>query len=408
MVIATRRRLVDQKDLSDHEKKNLMILETVRRRAPIARADISRLIDLNIVTVTSYVDQYIKKRILREVGVDVSTGGRKPALVDLNESAAFGIGVGLNVVDMIAVLCNLKGQAICKVQTERCMESGEKLIDDMVKLVDLLVQKSKVDLAKVYGVGIGFPGIMNREANTIRWPSGLGKEDLSLSISASEKFQKRFGLPVVFDNDANTAVFSEQWHSPALDVENVIYLYSGAGCGLMFGGQIYRGHMGSAGEWLFDMGREHPETWVREAFNSGEWALDLGITNRARSEIGQHTDSKIHKASEGDSSKINFKLVVSSASQGDAFALTILSDAGRVLGRKAALLVNLLNPEMIIVGGGLEMCGMPLIDAMKQEIKQCSVPEATEKLKVVPSQLGEDCVPLGAAALIIQSYFIGN
>lgn len=407
-MVITRRRLVDQKDLTDHEKKNLMILETVRRRAPIARAEISRLIDLNIVTVTSYVDQYIKKNILREVGVDISTGGRKPTLVDLNASAAYAIGVGLNAVDMIAVLCNLKGQPVCKVQMERRIEPGEKLIDDMIQLVDSLIEKSKIDLAQVYGVGIGVPGIVNRETNTVRWPSGLGGEDLSISVSVSEKFQKHFGLPVVLDNDANTAVFSEQWHSPALDVENAIYLYSGAGIGLMFNGQIYRGSNGSAGEWLFDQKLEQPETWVQDAFSSGDWAIDLGITKRARGEVDQHRDSRLYKLSEGNPGRINFKMVAACARDGDAFALRVLADAGKVLGRKAALLVNLLNPEMIIIGGGMEMCGMAFIDPMRQEIRRCAIPEATEKLKLVPSQLGEDCVPLGAAALMIQNYFIGN
>ena len=102
MAVQTRRRLIDQIELNDHEKKNLQILDTIRKRGPIARAEISRLIGLNIVTVTSYVDQYIKKGVIKEVGIDVSSGGRKPTLVDLNPAATFLIGVGLNAVDMIA------------------------------------------------------------------------------------------------------------------------------------------------------------------------------------------------------------------------------------------------------------------------------------------------------------------
>jgi N-acetylglucosamine repressor len=406
-LLTTRRRLVDQKDLSDHERKSLMILETVRRRAPIARADISRLINLNIVTVTSYVDQFLKKGILQEVGVDISTGGRKPTLVDLNGTIAFTIGVGLNAVSMIAVLCNLKGKCIYKVQSDRPIEAGEQLVDDMLNLVDRLVKESNVDLTKVHGVGIGFPGIVNRAANTVRWPSGLGGKDLSVSASLNERFQQRFGLPVILDNDANTAVFSEQWNSADLDVENAIYLYSGAGCGLMFRGHIYRGQSGSAGEWLFGH-EEHAEEWVKASLESGGWYLDLGITHRAKEEIQNHPDSQISKLSEGDAKKINFKMIAKAAEEGDAFAVKLLTDAGTVLGRKAALLVNLLNPEMVIVGGGLEMCGLHLVDAVKQEIKRCSVPEATEKLNVTASQLGEDCVPLGAAAMIIQNYFIGS
>ena len=114
-----RRRLIDQIELNDHEKKNLQILDTIRKKGPIARAEISRLIGLNIVTVTSYVDQYIKKGVIKEVGIDVSSGGRKPTLVDLNSQATFMIGVGLNVVDMIAVLCNLKGEVIFSVKKDR-------------------------------------------------------------------------------------------------------------------------------------------------------------------------------------------------------------------------------------------------------------------------------------------------
>jgi DNA-binding MarR family transcriptional regulator len=84
MALVTRRRLLDQIELNDHEKKNLQILDTIRKKGPIARAEISRLIGLNIVTVTSYVDQYIKKGVIKEAGIDVLSGGRKPMLVDFN------------------------------------------------------------------------------------------------------------------------------------------------------------------------------------------------------------------------------------------------------------------------------------------------------------------------------------
>src|SRR3989338_1449803 len=162
MATVSKRRLLDQTELNDHEKKNLQILDTIRKNGPISRAEISRLIGLNIVTVTSYVDQYIKKDVIKEVGIDVSSGGRKPTLVDLNPEAIHLIGVGLNLVDMIAVLCNLKGEVIFRVRRERPLQSGEALVMSMVSLVEELIQKSKVDVAKVHGIGIGIPGIFNR------------------------------------------------------------------------------------------------------------------------------------------------------------------------------------------------------------------------------------------------------
>ena len=128
MATTSKRRLFDQIELNDHEKKNLQILDTIRKKGPIARAEISRLIGLNIVTVTSYVDQYIKKGVIKEVGIDVSSGGRKPTLVDLNPSAVYMIGVGLNIVDMIAVLCNLKGEIVFSVKKDRPLQAGETLV----------------------------------------------------------------------------------------------------------------------------------------------------------------------------------------------------------------------------------------------------------------------------------------
>ncbi|MBF0253607.1 MAG: ROK family protein [Candidatus Omnitrophica bacterium] len=404
-----KRRILDPKDLSDHEKKNLMILETIRRKGPVARADIARLVDLNNVTVTSYVDQYLKKKVLQEAGVHISTGGRKPTLVDLESMRAFAIGVGLNAVDFIAVLYNLKGQILHKVKIERTTESNQKPVESLLEVVDLLVKESKVDLEKVHGIGIGVPGIVNHQNGTVRWPRGLLSGDLAITSSISNRVYDKFKVPVILDNDANTAVFAEQWASPeGLNVESAVYLYSGSGCGLMFGGHIYRGFTGSAGEFLFDLSQEDPIAWLREAVDKGGWAIDLGITQHAREEIKHHSESKLYETCSGDPKNVDFDMVIASAEAGDDFCKEVLREAGYGLGYKSALITNLLNPELIIIGGGLERAGIVFLDAVKKRIRDIAIPEAAERVKVVPSKLGEDAVPMGAAALVIQNYFISN
>lgn len=406
MPVMTRRRLIDQIELNDHEKKNLQILDTIRKKGPIARSEISRLIGLNIVTVTSYVDQYIKKGVIKEVGVDVSSGGRKPTLVDLNPSATFLIGVGLNVVDIIAVLCNLKGEIVFSVKKERPIQSGESLVLSMTTLVAELIQKSKVDTGKVHGIGIGIPGIFNRETNSVRWPVGLLEEDLSISVSIHGIFEERFGIPTFVDNDANVAVFGEDWFGNGLGVQHAIYLYSGSGCGIMINGQIYRGANGCAGEWLFDLELEDPQAMVQESYKSGLWSLDLGIAKQAQNLQKENAQSKIYELVKGDAKKVTIVTVAKAAEMGDAFANKLLKDAGARLGRKAAFLVNLFNPEYLIIGGGIEVGGVTLLDSVRQVVKESSVPESNEKLRIIPSQLGENGVALGAAALVAQNYFI--
>lgn len=406
MIITTKRRLLDQIELNDHEKKNLQILDTIRKKGPIARAEISRLIGLNIVTVTSYIDQYIKKGVIKEVGIDVSSGGRKPTLVDLNPAAIYLIGVGLNVVDMIAVLCNLKGEIVFSVKKERPLKAGEALVREMTHLVEELIQKSKVDTAKVHGIGIGIPGIFNRDTSTVRWPVGLLDEDLSITVSIHGIFEDKFGIPTFVDNDANAAVFGEECYGKGLGVQHAIYLYSGNGCGFMINGQIYRGANGCAGEWLFEM-EENLLPALVEAYKSGTWSSDLGIALRAQALRKDHADSRIYNLVNQDVKKITVLTVVQAADAGDAFARELLADAGRRLGRKAAFLVNLFNPEVLIIGGGIEIGGALFLDALRDALKTQAIPEATEKLRIIPSQLGENGVALGAAALVAQNYFVG-
>ena len=405
MSTVTRRRLLDQVELNDHEKKNLQILDTIRKKGPIARAEISRLIGLNIVTVTSYVDQYIKKGVIQEVGIDVSSGGRKPTLVDLNPNAAYLAGIGLNVVDMIAVLCNLKGEIIHTAKRERPLASGEELVYAMLDLAEELFQKSNVDTGKVHGIGIGIPGIFNRETNSVRWPVGLLKGDVEITVSIHGIFEEKFGIPTIVDNDANAAVFGEEWYGKGLGDQHAIYLYSIHGCGILINGQIYRGATGSAGEWLFRE-EEGAVGALLEAHKSGLWSMDLGIAQSARDAQKEKPSSKIYQLAGNDPKKISFLTVIKAADAGDALATRLLNEAGQRLGSKAAFLVNLFNPNILIIGGGIETAGAPFLDGVRETVKRTAIPEATEKLRIVPSALGENGVPLGAAAFVAQNYFI--
>ena len=401
----SKRELLDQVELNDHEKKNLQILDTIRKKGPVARAEISRLIGLNIVTVTSYVDQYIKKGVIQEVGIDVSSGGRKPTLVDLNPKSVYLIGVGLNIVDMIAVLCDLKGDVVFRLVKERPVASGEVLVTAMIELVEELIKKSKTDLGKVHGIGIGIPGIVNRESDSVRWPLGLLEDDLSISVSIHGIFEEKFGLATLVDNDANAAVFGEEWYGRGLGVQHAIYLYSANGCGIMINGQIYRGATGCAGEWLFEAD-ENTLSSVMRTYKSGLWSLDLGISECAQEGQATNPGSKVFDLVKGDVKKINILTVVRAAEAGDAFANRILKEAGQRLGNKAAFLVNLFNPEVMVVGGGVEIAGATFMDAVRDTVKQSAIPEATDKLRIIPSALGENGVALGAAAFVAQHYFI--
>ena len=400
-------KLLSNHELTDKQKKNIEILDVVRRSGPIARTDISRLTKINIVTISNYVDSYIKKGLVAEKGQDISSGGRKPLLVDLTAGANYVIGIGLNVSDILGVIVDLKGKVCWQVERERPIaKTGPVLIDIMAEMVGELLAKSGLDKSSIRGLGVGMPGIVDEEAHNIRWPGALGSSDIFVTASMSELFKKKFGISCLVENDSDCAVFGEKWFGSIPGIRDMIYMFSGVGCGIMINGQIHRGFKGCAGELgIFNPNEGDPDTWVRDSFNLGRWEIDLGITSQAKHAFEENRSSKIFELVNNDLEKVSFKTVLEAAASKDKLAVSLLENAGKNLGKKVAFLVNLINPQMVVVGGGIEQGGAVFLDYLKKTVKAWSIEEATRDLKIVSSQLGNTAVSLGAAGLVIQNIF---
>jgi len=137
----------------------------------------------------------------------------------------------------------------------------------------------------------------------------------------------------------------------------------------------------------------------------GQWVIDLGTVAIARQLLAKGANSRIFELAENNSEKINLLTIIRAARENDSLAVTILEDAATKLGKKVAFLVNLFNPEIIIIGGGIEQAGPIVLDPIRRAVKTWALDEATRSLKIIPAQLGQDAVPLGAASLGIQDIF---
>src|SRR3990167_3561631 len=137
----TIRQMLRDRVLTDKERKNLAILEVIRKNGPISRTDISKITEFNIVTVSNYVNHYIKKGLVVEGELDESTGGRKPILVELNPKSAYIVGVGLNMLSMVGVLVDLETNVLYEVKRERKPENSENMIEKMIQLAEEIIDK---------------------------------------------------------------------------------------------------------------------------------------------------------------------------------------------------------------------------------------------------------------------------
>ena len=399
-------------EFTEKERRNVDILELLRKRGPISRPDISKEIGINVVTISNYIDDFIKHNLVYEKELDISEGGRRPVLLDLNPQGGYIVGAGLNLMNMVGLLVDLKGNIITKTQIARPNKPSVKDITEcLLEIIREIFRRSKDYTSNIKGIGVGIAGLVNKKDGSIHWPQKMDHYYTYASVDLPLKalIEREFNLPTLIENDATSACFGEYWLGMETGVKNMVYMFSGVGTGLLINGNIYRGNQGYAGETSIYNYKE------QDKFNCDEgkscfvkrWEVDLGILDDVKSTFAKDKEAgqKFFKLTSSNIENVDLKSVFIAARSGDPVVLAALDRAAHRLGIKVASLVNLLNPEMVIIGGGLEEAGDMFLNKVTSTVREWAFREVTEDLKVVYSQLRENAVALGAASLVMQRLF---
>lgn len=386
-------------NFTERAKRNLFILDAIRRRGPISKTDISSLIGLNVVTISNYVDELLHQKIIFEKEYDISKGGRRPLLLDLNRSAGYALGVGVNLLNTVGVITDLSGRIITKTKREKSPKSAKEAVDCIISIISELLGNNSDMHSRIKGIGIGIAGVVDFSKEKVRWPERVGDSYhyVDVTVPLKDILEREFGFPVSIDNDATLACFGEQWLALESDIQNLIYMFSGASCGFILNNEIFRGSSGCAGEVAIHSDKRQTPYFL------ARWESDLSIREDYLKNLKWSDESK--ESGVSAQKDISLKEIFDFAKKGESPALEVIKSAGQRLGMRIAYLVNLLNPEMVVIGGGIEEAGIPLIEEIKETVNECCFEESAQSVRVVPSRLGEDAVVLGAASLIIRKVF---
>jgi predicted NBD/HSP70 family sugar kinase len=399
-------------DFTEKERRNIEILEILRKHGPISRPDISKEMGINVVTISNYIDEFIKHNLVYEKELDISDGGRRPTLLDLNPRAGYVIGVGLNLMNMVGILVDLKGNIVTKTQIARPRSSVKDIVECLLEIIREILRRSKEYTTDIKGIGIGIAGLVNKRDGSIHWPQKMNHyyTYASVDLPLKELIEREFNLPALIENDATSACFGEHWLDMDRGYKNLIYMFSGVGCGIMVNGEIYTGTNGYAGEVSIYNFKE------QDLFNCAagkncflkRWEMDLGIIDDIKKSLAQDTQGaeKFFNLTSSNIENVDLKSVFIAARSNDKIAVSVLDIAAKRLGIKIAYLVNLFNPQVVIIGGGLEEAGEKFLNKVNSTVKEWAFREVTEDLKIVYSQLRENAVALGAASLVMQRLFV--
>jgi glucokinase len=304
------------------------------------------------------------------------------------------IGVDLGGTNTRTALVGCNGDVFDKQkEATRAAEGHVKII---AKLIDRIKQQRKNaerEKREIVAVGVGAPGVIHAQTGVvIKSPNFPDWNNLPLKRTLEAELK----VPVFIENDANAAAFGEQWRGAAKDIGSLIFLTlgTGVGGGIILDGTIWHGADGMAGE----VGHMTivPDGRPCSCGNTG--CLEMYASSRG---IIMNYQEASH--SEGrDRATITSAQIYQAARDGDPAALRAVKEMGRSLGIGIANLINIFNPEMVVIGGGVKDAWDLFIDATRNEIKKRAFEYPAARTRIVPSVLGDDAGMVGAAALAFQ------
>lgn len=366
-----------------------IVLNYVRERGPISRAEIAHETALQRSTVSLIVEELRVDGLIEEVSGE-STGGRPPILLSLRTADAVAIGVDLGTKRTIVAASDLVGRVL-EQETFETDSDSKKTTREIVDRARRLIKNNN---GTIEGIGLSLPGLVDPEGKELFIPTFKWR-DLPLAKDISSAT----GLPVTMDNDANAAAQAELWFGrPEIrEVRDFILVLveDGVGTGIVFDGQVYRGENGAAGEFgHMTIGQGAPvvcasgsrECW--EAFASERSALA-----RYKNLVGN-----------SNGTSISFGELIDLALRNDAPARVALKETAKYLGIGIANLIRGLAPEAVIVGGPI-VRAWPVISSDIRNSVENTICRGLPSTRIIASTLGSEPTLMGALSLVLASKF---
>ncbi|MFC4812443.1 ROK family transcriptional regulator [Paenibacillus sp. GCM10023250] len=385
------------------ELNRSIILNMIRDHGPISRSEIAKRNKISPTTVASAVHELIKEGFVSEIGVGMSNGGRKPILLRFSPDNHFMICASISNSLIEVARMNLALE-ITEKQTMAIHEpAGDKVIATTLGIIDQMIADGG-EMTNFIGISVVTPGIVDKHTGMIHYNAKLNLSNVNLK----RMMEERYGQKVWVENDTNAMVLAEKKNGNYEGYRDLLYVTigDGVGAGIIIDDTLLSGARGGAGEFGHT---SVDRSGIRcECGNVGclenyvswpaiYWRI-LTLISRGR------TTSMIEMAG-GDRNAISPLVFNKALNEGDALATDIADETTAHLGAGIVNLINLLNPEVIILGGELIVESDVLLEKIKAYVAKHALCVLSDKLQILTSTLGQEAKLIGAASVLLQDVF---
>ena len=386
--------------MSKSERQKCNIIKQLYFDGTLSCADISEAIERSIPLTTKLITELVQFGFVLEKGLAPSTGGRRPITYSLKSDVLYILSVAMDQHITRLVMMNMQNKFVTDIKKIPLpLQHNPQALQFLINEIEQFVTGSGIPKEKIAGIGIGMPGFVDVNKGVNYSFLLAGGKNIKIMIS------ERVGIPVFIDNDSSLIALAELKFGAARNRSNamVINFGWGVGLGLILHKQIFRGHNGFAGEFshipLFQNGKLC--SCGKIGCLETETSL-LVILEKAKEGLRNGRTSTLQIDNLEDIEKAN-QWLSQAAQSGDQFAVELFSETAYNIGRGVAILIHLLNPEVIVLSGRGATAGFVLQAPIQRALNDHCIPRLAAGTTLDISSLGHDAELIGAACLVMEN-----
>ncbi|MCK0470331.1 ROK family transcriptional regulator [Halalkalibacter sp. APA_J-10(15)] len=379
-----------------------VILTIIREYGPISRADIAKQTKLTPPTVTNIVSELLESGIVKESAIGKSKGGRKPILLTIEAKHSYIIGIDVGGRSIRAVLTDL--DATIEHQVTHALPKGmneQTFLKVLKEVITDVLSHSSCPEEKIIGIGVGMHGIVDHTNGIALYAPNFNLANIPIK----QELEGHFEITTYVENDARALALGESWFGNGKDIDHVLCMNvgTGIGAGIILNNELFYGHHGTAGE----IGHTVVDMYGKRCQCGSDGCLQTiasseALQQRALEALESGRTSILMK------NNLSGKVIHECAMAGDELAIELLEETGTYLGIGIINSIHFMNPEKVIIGGGVSKAGDFILEPLKKVVQTKALTEQARNTEIVLSHLGDNGTVIGAVTIVLKQIFSRN
>jgi N-acetylglucosamine repressor len=378
----------------------ILVLDTIRKKGPIARYEVAKITALTPPTVTVIVNYLKQAGLVNEIGTGESNGGRKPVLLELERHAGYIYAVSLQHGEVTAALLDIAGNILESRYLKLDTTIPNNVVATIKDSLDLFVERTGISREKVFWLGVASPGLIDVSHGIVVRSSNLGWSQVPLGEMLSKDLA---GIAVHIENISNVAALGEKIYGGGRGLDNLIYLNLsvGIGAGIIINNEVYNGAQGYAGE--IGLMVLLPEGGPKGLLGKEGSFEALGGIGAVIERIKAETSNELFSKTEFSKHRLEITDLSNPLVREIPAVQKVLSEVEKFIGIAIANMVGLFNIPKVILGG--ELARVISLAAVNDKVRQCLFPEMSDSVEVICSSMKEDPPLMGVYTLVLDKLF---